>query len=248
MTIIYRIVKINKKVKMKQKLGLIVVALLLTLSSNAQKLNKLSKKEKKAGWELLFNGKNFEGWKIFQGGEVQGWKVIDGVLNNSGVGSDYGGDIITTAQYENFELYIEWKIAPQSNSGIFIHVLEGDSKKIYETGPEYQLLDDKGWPSKLNDAQYSGSNYAMHKPIGAEVKPIDEWNTTRIIVKGSHVQHFLNGKKVVEYELWTEEWESAKKNSKWKDQPFYGMAKKGHIGLQDHGGLTQFRNIKIKNL
>lgn len=233
---------------MKQTLGLIIVALMLTFTTNAQKLNKVSRKEKKAGWELLFNGKNFEGWKIFQGGEVQGWKVIDGVLNNSGVGSDHGGDIITTAQYQDFELYIEWKIASQSNSGIFIHVQEGDSKKIYETGPEYQLLDDKGWPSKLSDAQYSGANYAMHKPIGAKVKPIEEWNTTRILVNGSNVQHFLNGKKVVEYDLWTEEWKEVKRNSKWKDQPSYGMAIKGHIGLQDHGGLTQFRNIKIKRI
>ncbi len=233
---------------MKQKLVLIVVASMFTITSSAQKMNKLSKKEKKASWELLFNGKNFKGWKIFQGGEVQGWKVIDGIMNNSGVGSDHGGDIITTAQYQDFELTIEWKIAFQSNSGIFLRVQEGDSKKIYETGPEYQLLDDKGWPSKLSDAQYSGANYAMHKPIGAEVKQIDEWNTTRIIVKGSNIQHFLNGKKVVEYDLWTEEWEAVKKNSKWKNQPFYGMAKKGHIGLQDHGGLTQFRNIKIKNL
>tara|TARA_B100000809_G_scaffold54621_1_gene50319 strand:- start:63158 stop:63865 length:708 start_codon:yes stop_codon:yes gene_type:complete len=233
---------------MKQIVGLILVALLLTITSCSEKLNTLSKKEKKAGWELLFNGKNFDGWKIFQGGDVQGWKVIDGVLNNSGVGSDHGGDIITTKQYQDFELYIEWKIASQSNSGIFIHVQEGDSKKIYETGPEYQLLDDKGWPTKLSDAQYSGSNYAMHKPIGAKVKPIEEWNTTRILVNGGNVQHFLNGKKVVEYNLWTEEWKEVKKNSKWKNHPLYGMAKKGHIGLQDHGGLTQFRNIKIKKI
>jgi hypothetical protein len=233
---------------MKRKLLLSTLSLLFIFTCNAQKINILSKKEKKAGWELLFNGENFEGWKIFQGGEVQGWKVLDGILNNSGVGSDHGGDIITTEQYQDFELAIEWKIAAQSNSGVFIRVQEGDSKKIYETGPEYQLLDDKGWPSKLDDAQYSGANYAMHKPIGAKVKQIDEWNTTRIIVKGSNVKHFLNGTKVVEYNLWTKEWKEAKKNSKWKDEPFYGMAKKGHIGLQDHGGLTQFRNIKIKKL
>jgi hypothetical protein len=233
---------------MKKKLLLSVLSLLFAFMCNAQELNKLCKKEKKEGWELLFNGKNFDGWKIFQGGDVEGWKVVDGIMNNSGIGSDHGGDIITTEQYQDFELYLEWKIAPKSNSGIFFHVQEGDTEKIYETGPEYQLLDDKGWPTKLNDAQYSGANYAMHKPIEAEVKPIDQWNTARIIVKGSNVKHFLNGKKVVEYDLWTEEWEEVKKNSKWKDQRFYGMAKKGHIGLQDHGGLTQFRNIKIKKL
>ena len=88
----------------------------------------------------------------------------------------------------------------------------------------------------------------MHPPEGGEVKPLDQWNTSRIVVKGSKVQHFLNGKKVVEYELWSEDWVDRKNNCKWKDKPLYGMAKKGHIGLQDHGGLTQFRNIKIREL
>jgi hypothetical protein len=232
---------------MKQKLLLIAVALTLTFVSNAQKLNKLSKEERKAGWELLFNGKNLNGWKIFQGGEVKNWKVSDGILSNSGVGSDYVGDIITKKEFQDFELYLEWKITPKSNSGIFIRAKEGVAKKIYETAPEYQLLDDKGRPG-LDAAQYTGANYAMDKPVGAEVKPLDQWNVTRIIVNGSNVKHFLNGKKVVEYDFWTEDWKLIKSNSKWKNAPHYGMAKKGHIGIQDHGGLTQFRNIKIKKL
>jgi len=234
---------------MKQRFLILAVLLFGAVFCNAQKINTLTKAEKKAGWELLFNGKNLDGWKFFQGGEVnKGWSVKDGVLNNSGVGSDHGGDIITTRQFKNFELYLEWKIGPESNSGIFYHVQEGNTKKIYETGPEYQLIDDKGWPEKLKDSQYSGANYAMHKPIGSEVKPLDQWNTARIIVNGSKVQHFLNGKKVVEYELLSDDWKERKNNCKWKDKPFYGMAKKGYIGLQDHGGLTQFRNIKIRKL
>jgi hypothetical protein len=88
----------------------------------------------------------------------------------------------------------------------------------------------------------------MHPPEGGEVKPLDQWNSTRIVVKGSKVQHYLNGKKVVEYELWSEDWKERKSNCKWKKKPFYGMSKEGHIGLQDHGGLTQFRNIKIREL
>ena len=233
---------------MKRSLFILAVLLSFSTISNAQKLNKLTKKEKKAGWELLFNGENLDGWKIFQGAEVKGWKVIDGVLNNSGIGSDHGGDIISLKQYQNFELYLEWKIASKSNSGIFYRVQEGDTKKMYETAPEYQLLDDKGWPKKIKDSQYTGANYAMHKPVGSDVKPINEWNTTRIVADGAKVQHFLNGIKVVEYELWTDEWLELRKNCKWKDKPLYGKAKKGHIGLQDHGGLTQFRNIKIRKL
>jgi hypothetical protein len=232
---------------MKQKSLLIAVALIFAFTSTAQKCNKLSKKEKKAGWELLFNGEDLDGWKIFQGGEVKNWKVIDGELENSGVGSDYVGDIITKEQFEDFELYLEWKITSKSNSGIFIRAKEGLAKKIYETAPEYQLIDDKGRP-RLSAAQYTGANYAMNEPVGAEVKPLDQWNVTRIIVKGSNVKHFLNGIMVVEYDFWTEEWKQNKSNSKWKNAPHYGMAKKGHIGIQDHGGLTKFRNIKIRKL
>ncbi len=199
-------------------------------------------------WESLFDGESMDKWEKFEGGEVTGWKIIDGELYNSGVGSDHGGDIITKKEYENFELYVEWKIAPESNSGIFYHVQKGVTEKIYESGPEYQLLDDKGWPTKLADYQYTGSNYSMQAPVGAEVAPVGEWNITRIIVKNPHVEHWLNGKKVVEYELWGDEWKTQKQNGKWKDTPYYGVAEKGHIGLQDHGGLTVFRAIKIKVL
>lgn len=234
---------------MKQRFIILAALLSLAVFCNAQKPNTLTKKEKKAGWELLFNGKNLDGWKFFQGSEVnKGWNVTDGILNNSGIGSDHGGDIITTKQFKDFELYLEWKIGPESNSGVFYRVQEGDTKKIYETAPEYQLLDDNGWPSKLKESQYSGANYAMHTPVGGEVKPLDQWNTTRIVVNGSNVKHYLNGKKVVEYELWSDDWKERKSNCKWKDKPLYGMSKKGYIGLQDHGGLTQFRNIKIRKL
>lgn len=209
-------------------------------------INTLTEKEKKEGWQLLFNGKNLDGWKTFQGKEISGWKVIDGVLNNSGVGSDHGGDIVTKARYQNFELYLEWKIAPQSNSGVFYHVNEKIGKAIYESGPEYQLLDDKGWPDKLHDDQYSGANYGMNPPVKSAVKPAGEWNQTRIVVDGTHVEHYLNGVKVVDYTLWDDAWKALKENGKWKDYPYYGLAKKGNIGLQDHGGLAQFRNIKIR--
>jgi len=222
-----------------------IFGFLAAKTQNSQ-INSLTEKEKKDGWELLFNGKNLSGWKAFQGKEITGWKVIDGVLNNSGIGSDRGGDIITREKFQNFELYLEWKIAPQSNSGIFYRVNEKIGKAIYESGPEYQLLDDKGWPDKLHDYQYSGANYGMNAPKNAMVKDVNNWNTTRILVDGTHVQHFLNGVKVVDYHLWDDDWYARKENGKWKDYPYYGLAKKGAIGLQDHGGLTQFRNIKIR--
>lgn len=218
----------------------------LTVSALTPQINTLSEKEKKEGWQLLFNGKNFDGWKTFQGKEISGWRVIDGILNNSGVGSDHGGDIVTKEKFQNFELIIEWKIAPKSNSGIFYHVNEKIGKAIYESGPEYQLIDDRGWPDKLHNDQYSGADYGMYAPQNAVVKDLNDWNLTRIIVDGTHIQHYLNGVKVVNYQLWDADWKSLKEKGKWKDYPYYGMAKKGNIGLQDHGGLAQFRNIKIK--
>ncbi|KAF0239432.1 MAG: hypothetical protein FD181_20 [Prolixibacteraceae bacterium] len=231
---------------------LVILTLFVTILScsqgNQNEVVFLSNKEIKQGWELLFDGKSFEKWKAFNGGEVTGWKIVGNEMHNSGTGSDHGGDIITKKQYENFELYLEWKVAPQSNSGVFIHVQEGLTDAIYESGPEYQLIDDKGWPGKLEDWQRSGANYAMHPPKNARVKPIDEWNTTHIVVKNPRVEHLLNGKEVVEYDLWGDEWKALKASGKWAGAPHYGEAKSGHIGLQDHGGLTMIRNIKIREI
>lgn len=231
-----------------KKIVVFIIGFVIFLSATAQndRINTLSEKEKKEGWRLLFNGKNLDGWRTFQGREITGWKVIDGVLNNSGVGSDHGGDIITREKFQNFELELDWKIAPQSNSGIFYHVNEKIGTAIYESGPEYQLIDDNGWPDKLRDDQYSGANYGMHAPKNAIVKDVNDWNQARIVVNGAHVQHYLNGVKVVDYYLWDDDWMQLKEKGKWKDYPYYGMALKGPIGLQDHGGLAQFRNIKIK--
>jgi len=231
-----------------KKIILIAIAILPIIScSQKTEINTLTKQEKKESWALLFDGKTTNGWRIFKGGEVDGWKIEDGVLYNSGIGSDHGGDIITDNTYKDFELYLEWKINPSSNSGVFYHVEELDSvTKIYETGPEYQLVDESG--RKLNPLQSTGANYAMNPPQNAKVKPTGEWNQTRIIVQGNHVEHWLNGVKVVEYEWWSPDWVERKHKGKWKDYPYYGLGKEGHIGLQDHGGLTGFRNIKIRRL
>ena len=222
------------------------VSVSLSVLAQSGQVNTLTAKEKKEGWQLLFNGKDISKWRTFRGKEISGWKVIDGVLNNSGIGSDHGGDIVTREKLKNFELSLEWKVASKSNSGIFYHVNEKKGKAIYESAPEYQLIDDRGWPDKLHDDQYSGADYAMYAPQNAVVKDLNEWNQTLIIVKGPHVQHYLNGVKVVDYYLWDADWKLRKEKGKWKDCPYYGMAKKGQIGLQDHGGLAQFRNIKIK--
>ena len=226
-----------------------IIVIVFSCQNRVKQNNTLTKTEEKEGWELLFDGQSIKDWRFFKGDEIKEWKVVDGVLYNSGTGSDHGGDIITKETYKDFELYLEWKISPSSNSGVFYHVQELDSiQAIYESGPEYQLMDDASAKVGSLSSQRTGANYSMNEPIGAKVKPLDQWNETRIIVKGPHVEHWLNGVKVVEYELWSEDWVQRKNDGKWKNYPYYGIAKDGYIGLQDHGGLTQFRNIKIRKL
>lgn len=216
-------------------------------SNNKQKDNTLSSKEKKEGWILLFDGKSTGGWRSYQNKQTDNWDVKNGELYCKTEGVTNRADLITANKYENYELQIDWKIAPKMNSGIVYMVTE-ENGATYESGPEYQLIDDVGYPGKLSDKQLSGSNYDMHAPSAKPAKPAGEFNHTKIIVNKGHVEHWLNGTRVVDYQLWTPEWEQAKANSKWKDVKSYGMSKAGHIALQDHGGGVAFKNIKIKPL
>lgn len=210
--------------------------------------NTLTKKEKKAGWVLLFDGKTTDGWKSYKGREQNGWIVENGILVCKETGVTKRSDLITAESFANYELQIDWKISPEHNSGIIYRCTE-ENGASYESGPEYQLIDDKGYPGKLSDKQLSGANYDMNAPAGGSiVKPVGEFNHTRIVVNNAHVEHWLNGKKVVEYELWSPEWEKTKAGSKWRDVKPYGMSKSGHIALQDHGGGVAFKNIKIRKL
>ncbi len=189
------------------------------------------------------------GWRNFKQKSVnEGWIVEDGNLVALGKGGDLGGDIITDEQFEDFELYLEWAISEGGNSGIFFNVLEGDYPTVYATGPEYQLIDDVGFPNPLEEWQKTGANYAMHNAAEKQLKPVGEFNSSKIKVKDGSVEHWLNGAKILEYELWSDDWKERVQNCKWKDYPGYGLARKGHIGLQDHGSVVKFRNIKIRDL
>jgi hypothetical protein len=217
---------------------------------NAQ-VNKLTKEEAASGWKLLFDGWTTNGWRGFRMDSMpEGWTVVNGCLMTSGTGFEKGGDIISIKEYEDFDLYLEWAISAAGNSGIFFHVLEGNYPNIFVTGPEYQLIDDAGYPDKLEEWQQTGANYAMHNAdvTKKHLKPVGEFNSSRIRVKDGWVTHWLNGEKIVEYELWTDDWYRRAHEGKWKDYPAYGRARKGHIGLQDHGSAIYFRNIKIKDL
>ena len=217
------------------------------MNDNKQKDNTLTAKEKKEGWKLLFDGTTTNGWRSYQNKQTDNWDVKNGELYCKEEGVTKRADLITADSYENYELQIDWKITPKKNSGIIYMVTE-DNGATYESGPEYQLIDDIGYPGKLSDKQLSGSNYDMNAPTAKVAKPAGEFNHTKIVINKGHVEHWLNGTKVVDYQLWSPEWEQTKANSKWKDVKPYGMSKAGHIALQDHGGGVAFKNIKMKPL
>jgi hypothetical protein len=205
-------------------------------------VNTLTAAEKANGWKLLFDGKSLAGWRAFHSETPPlGWKVEDGALVRRGA----GGDLVTVEQFGDFELNLEWKIAEGGNSGIFFRALtEGD--EIWHSAPEMQVLDNARHKDGKVPETSAGSNYALHAPARDVTKPIGEWNAVRLIAKGPHVEHWLNGVKLLEYELWSADWEARVKASKFGKIPMYGRAKRGHIGLQDHGDYVAYRNIKIK--
>jgi len=217
------------------------------MTNNKQKDNELTAKEKKEGWKLLFDGTTMNGWRTYQNKQTDNWDVKNGELYCKTEGVTKRADLITADKYENYELQIDWKIDPKKNSGVIYMVTE-DNGATYESGPEYQLIDDLGYPAKLDDKQLSGSNYDMNAPSAKMAKPAGEFNHTKIVINKGHVEHWLNGTKVVDYQLWTPEWEKTKATSKWKDVKTYGMSKAGYIALQDHGGGVAFKNIKLKPL
>lgn len=218
-------------------------------SNNAD--NTLSSEEKSEGWILLFDGENMEEhWRGFKKEELpSAWQVEEDAIVLVGKG---GGDIVTKSEYKDFELMLEWKISEGGNSGIFFNVSEDAKfKYTFQTGPEMQILDDERHPDAKqgkNNNRQAGANYDLHPLSTPAVKPAGEFNTVRLVVKDGNVQHYLNGQKVVEYTLWSPEWESKVKESKFASMEDYGRYQSGHIALQDHGDKVWFKNIKIRPL
>jgi len=209
--------------------------------------NVLTAAEKNSGWALLFDGKTTDKWRTYKNLPDDSWEIVNGELHCKQEGVTKRSDLVTKENYASFELQFDWKVAKGANSGLLYHVLE-TQESSYQTGPEYQLIDDLGYPGKLEDWQKSGADYAMHPPLKIASKPAGEYNHTRLLVNGAHVEHWLNGVKVADFSAWTPEWEKLKSTGKWKDYPEYGKAKSGLIALQDHGGGIWFKNIKIKKL
>jgi hypothetical protein len=235
-------------------LGLVGAGILLRAGAakpaaeSDENLNTLTDQEKAAGWKLLFDGKTTDGWRAYRGKSMPDrWQVVDGTLVLQHKSGKSGGDVVTVGEYDNFELSLEWKIAPGGNSGIMYRVSE-EQGAPYESGPEYQLLDNAGHADGKSALTSAASCYALYAPSKDVTKPVGEWNKTRIVVNGNHVEHWLNGVKVVSYELGDADWNKRVEESKFKSMPRFGKEPRGHIDLQDHGDDIAFRNIKIRPL
>ena len=215
--------------------------------------NKLSDQEVADGWSLLFDGKTLNGWRDFQGTDsiTAPWKAERGTLTSLGKGSDSTGYIVTVKQYENFIATFDWKISEGGNSGFLYHVVERPQYKVpYVTGPEYQLLDDVGFPDPIEEWQKAAADYAMYTcdPAKKVLNEAGTWNNSKIVFDNGKVEHWLNGQKVLEFEAWTEDWFTRKESGKWDFAPEYGLARSGHFAVQDHGSRIWFKNMKIKEL
>lgn len=198
-----------------------------------------------AGWQSLFDGKTITGWHGFKtpGKMSPGWSVEDGAIVRSGPAED----IVTDKVYANFELNLEWKISAKGNSGI-LYRIDPKADVTYMSGPEMQVLDDNGHEDGKSTLTSAGADYGLYPAPRGVVKPVGEWNRVRLIVDGNHVEHWLNGRKIVEYELGSADWVAKVKASKFVAWPGYGKAKAGYIGLQEHGARVWYRNIRIKEL
>lgn len=195
-----------------------------------------------AGWRSLFDGRSLGGWRGFTSDTPPaGWVAVDGTLMRQGS----GGDLVTVEEFGDFELRLQWKIAEGGNSGIFFHVTSSGSQ-VWESGPEMQILDNARHVDGKNPLTSAGANYGLHAPVRDATRPVGEWNDVVLLVSGARVEHWLNGVKVVEYELWSPAWESLVKASKFVTMPAYGRAKRGRIALQDHGDPVWFRDIRIR--
>ena len=196
-------------------------------------------------WRTLFDGSSLDAWRGYKGTPVPGgWHIADRSLAKDVPVAD----IVTKDEFGDFELELEWKIGEAGNSGIFYRGSE-EYDHIYWSGPEYQLLDDIKGADNKSRLTCAGAAYGIYPSPEGHLKPVGEWNSTRIIAKGSHVEHWLNGFKLLDYEFGSADWLARVKGSKFSAFPHYGLAKTGHIGLQgDHAGTLAFRSIRIREL
>jgi hypothetical protein len=223
--------------------------LLLLLSPLPQApANTLSPFEREAGWELLFDGRSLAGWHRFGQPDAPraegGWEVVDGCLHLPAGGK--GGDLATDRSFGDFELELEWRVAPGANSGVKYRVAETEGAG-YMLGPEFQVLDDERHPDGKAPITSAGSLYAVMVPEGKALRPVGEFNRSRIVARGDRIEHWLNGLRVVETTIGSPAWEQRKAASKFASVEGFAIGR-GVIGLQDHGDEVWFRSIRLRDL
>lgn len=258
---------------MHNHLSKILIALVFVIISGCKdkkdndNINKLTQEEKDAGWELLFDGKTLNGWKILgrsKDEKPSQWIVENGTIKKvkdedvipNADAEQINGDLMTIETFDNFELYFEWKLTAGGNCGIKYNVSEEFSMKYgsshHALGWEYQELDDMNkkyqGEYKLKPSQYTASLYDMIPAKNAPLKPVGKFNQSRIIINGNHGEHWLNGVKVVEFEFGTEEFQRLFEKSKYHKYPGFEKKRKGHIVITDHHDNSWHRNIKIRRI
>lgn len=226
-----------------------VTGLALSARAQAPTDNTLTAAEQKAGWRLLFDGKTMDQWRNYKGTEVgTNWTIVDGAITLTT--PRRAVDIISKDEFGDFDFTFDWQLAPAppaGNSGVMFYVTEqGDA--TYYSGPEYQLLDNATHGDGKNPLTSTGSCYALYAPTRDASRPIGEWNTSRILINKGKGEHWLNGEKVVQYDMNSDEWKAKVLGSKFKEWPIFGVARRGHLALQQHGAKVAFKNLKIKQL
>ena len=245
----------------------LVPALALVLAAAdgaAQASNRLTPAERAAGWRLLFDGRTLAGWRGLGYDSVPSahWRVVDGAIVKTPTARVQrqadgqpaaGGDLMTVDAFRDFELAFEWRVAEAANSGVKYNVSEELSLKHAANhaalGFEYQVLDDLRHPDNKIPSHRAGSLYDIIQPSPKKrLQPVGQWNASRIVLRGNHGEHWLNGEKVVEFDLGTPRLDSLLARSKYRPIPGFAERRRGHIVLQDHGDEVHFRSIKIREL
>jgi hypothetical protein len=223
------------------------LALTIAVPAMAQTPNTLTAAERSAGWKLLFDGKDLKGWRVYHKKDVSPeWTVQDGAIALTKGGA---GDLMTVDEFGDFELSLDWKISPKGNSGVIYFVNEfDDAKETYNSGPEMQVLDNEGHADGKTPSHRAGAIYDLVVPTGAVTKPVGEWNQARLVIRKGHIEHWLNGVMVAQSSYGDDAWRAMVAASKFKTMPHFGVAKTGHIALQDHGNPVWYRNVKIRKL
>lgn len=239
---------------MRLCLLLIVFPCCAALSASAAEPapNSLTDAERTAGWRLLFDGKTTDGWRGYKKDAVPpGWQVIDGALvrvkgGEGGLGAGGGDDLVTNDEFDDFELALEWKIVAGGNSGVLYRVTD-DAATSWHVAPEMQVLDNSRWPDR-DKRQLAGALYDLYQPVKDVTHAPGEWNAARVVARGNHVEHWLNGVKLLEYERGSDDWNARIAGSKFKNLSNFAKADKGRICLQDHSDRVEYRSIKIREL